>query len=637
MCGIAGVYREHPVSRELIKSMTDAIAHRGPDGEGYYVDGNLAMGHRRLAILDLSPAGAQPMATDDGRFVIVFNGEIYNHLELKKELQNSGCSFNSRSDTEVLLQGYRVWGTDLISKLNGMFAFALWDKVKRQLILARDRFGVKPLYIWVQGKQVVFGSEIKAILKYPGYTMGVNPEALDEYFTFQNLFRTHTLFKDIHHVAPATFLVVDADFTFRSHTYWDYDFNHTDSAIDFETARSGTLDLFRQAVERQMMADVRVGSYLSGGMDSGSVAAVASGKTPRLATFTCGFDMSTTTGREANFDERKDAELMSSFFKTEHYEQVINAGDLSWSMPHLVWHLEDLRVGMSYPNYYIAGLASKFVKVCLTGTGGDELYGGYPWRYYRVFRSLDSDNYYKEYYSFWQRLVPDEDKNNFFAPHVVNDLSNATPAFDIFRSVFEQNRYLRYDTPEDHITNSLYFEAKTFLSSLLIVGDKLSMAHSLEERFPFLDNDLVNFAQKIPVQWKLGNLEKMKTMDENESWKLRKFYNQFDDGKNVLRQSMRQLIPEAIITRQKQGFSAPDESWYRGENLNYVKATLLHNHAASREFIQRSYIEKIINEHVDKKINHRLLIWSFLSFEWWCKIFLEGYSIDDQLWIRPKT
>jgi len=617
--------------------MTDAIAHRGPDGDGYYVDVNLALGHRRLAILDLTPAGNQPMSDSDGQFIVVFNGEIYNYAELKLRLQERGHVFVSRTDTEVLLHGYREWGLKMIPMLNGMFAFALWDSKNRELILARDRFGVKPLYLWRNGTEFVFGSEIKAILRYPNFSVDVNYNALNEYFTFQNLFGSATLFKGIEQLPPASIVRIGSNFEMHSQTYWDFDFGRPDATMSSETACEETLRLFKQAVVRQMMADVRVGAYLSGGMDSGSVTAVASKETPRLATFTCGFDMSATTGREANFDERKDAELMSSHFKTEHYEQVINAGDLSWSMPHLVWHLEDLRVGMSYPNYYIAGLASKFVKVCLTGTGGDELYGGYPWRYYRVFRSINSEDYLKEYYSFWQRLVSDEDKKHLFTPEVLRSMPNGRSTFEIFRSVFSCNQDLKYNSPEDHIANSLYFEAKTFLNGLLIVGDKLAMAHSLEERFPFLDNDLVDFAQKIPIRWKLANLEKMKTMDENESWKLRKFYTEFDDGKNVLRQAMRQLIPEAIVKRQKQGFSAPDESWYRGENLKYVKDTLLNKRASSKDFISRSFVEKIIGEHVDQKFNHRLLIWSLLSFEWWCKIFLEGYAVNDQLWVRQRV
>ncbi|HIE72781.1 MAG TPA: asparagine synthase, partial [Flavobacteriales bacterium] len=254
--------------------------------------------------------------------------------------------------------------------------------------------------------------------------------------------------------------------------------------------------------------------------------------------------------------------------------QVINSGDIRWSLPRVVWHLEDLRVGMSYPNYYISRLASKFVKVCLQGTGGDELYGGYPWRYYRVFDSLNQKEFFNNYYDFWQRLVTIEKRKKLFTRFAGKHMDFAEPK-RVFERVFTFNSKLKYETPEQHINNSLYFEIKTFLPGLLLVGDKLSMANGLEERFPFLDNELVNFAQKIPIKHKLANLGKMKRLDENDLKKRKKFYTNYDDGKNVLRKAMMEFLPTEIIKRQKQGFSAPDESWYRDENADYVKELLL--------------------------------------------------------------
>jgi asparagine synthase (glutamine-hydrolysing) len=376
-----------------------------------------------------------------------------------------------------------------------------------------------------------------------------------------------------------------------------------------------------------MVSDVPIGSYLSGGMDSGSIAVSASKHIDRLYTFTCGFDMSEVTGVEANYDERRDAELTANYIKSEHYEQVINAGDLSWSLPRLVWHLEDLRVGMSYPNFYIARLASKFVKVCLQGTGGDELFGGYPWRYYRIFKSLSQRDFFNQYYDFWQRMIPQGQNKNLFTDNVLKNIDLDAPR-SIFEKVFLFNNKLRYDSPENHINNSLYFEIKTFLPGLLIVGDKLSMAHGLEERFPFLDNELVDFAQKIPVRHKLGNLEMLKRIDENEFRDKRTLYTEYDDGKNVLRKAMEDILPEKIVNRKKQGFSAPDESWYRGENAAYVKELLQNKKTISSEFIDQGFITNMIEEHINKKINHRLLLWSLMNFEWWCRIFLNGERIQ---------
>ncbi|MEO6190981.1 MAG: asparagine synthase C-terminal domain-containing protein, partial [Saprospiraceae bacterium] len=483
------------------------------------------------------------------------------------------------------------------------------------------------LYYWMNGTGLVFASEIKAIIQHPEYKIELERNALNEYFTFQNVFAYHTLFKGVFMLPPANTVFLNRQNPILKHSsWWDYDFSAPSENMDMNEAVLETERLFKQAVTRQMISDVPVGTYLSGGMDSGSIAAIASQKVNRLASFTCGFDMSHVTGVESNYDERRDAESIASFLGTEHYEQVIHSGDIRWSLPRVVNHLEDLRVGMSYPNYYISRLASKFVKVCLQGTGGDELFGGYPWRYYRVFQSLDARTFYDNYYEFWQRLVKENDKVKLFQPNVYSNIEIDAPRA-LFERVFTFNKKLKYNTPEDHISNSLYFEIKTFLAALLIVGDKLAMANGLEERFPFLDNDLVNFAQKIPVKHKLGNLELMKKIDENIQGNKRNLYKQYDDGKNVLRKAMADILPEQVIQRKKQGFSAPDESWYRGANAEYVKELLLNKKTLMSEFINPEYVKTIIDEHINHKINHRLLIWSFLNFEWWCKIFLNGEKV----------
>ena len=629
MCGIAGIlkFNQNPVSNQEVQAMTNALQHRGPDGEGIFIDEYVGLGHRRLAILDISPRGAQPMRSKDGKWVIVFNGCVYNFNALKLELQSKGHSFVSTSDTEVIAEGLAAYGPVFFKRLDGMFAIGAWNIETKELWLTRDRYGIKPLYYYLGNGTLLFASEIKAFLDQKSFKVALDSEALTEYFTFQNIFTYHTLFKNVFMLPPANTVKITKDTTSVTHnSWWDYDFTQPDEKMSFEDAKRETERLFTNAVAKQMVADVPVGSYLSGGMDSGSITAIASTHVHRLYTFTCGFDMSEVTGVEANYDERRDAELMANHFKTEHYEQVMNAGDLRWSLPRLVWHLEDLRVGMSYPNFYISRLASKFVKVCLQGTGGDELYGGYPWRYYRIFKSAGRQDFLDQYYDFWQRLVPDNDRQDLFNGQLAGKVDFAKPR-QVFDRVFRFNEKLQYDTPEQHINNSLYFEIKTFLSGLLLVGDKLSMAHGLEERFPFLDNDLVAFAQTIPIRHKLGNLENMKRIDENQYMKKKKAYTEFDDGKNVLRQAMKGFIPEAIINRKKQGFSAPDESWYRGENANYVKELLQNGKTVSGEFINQKYIARIIDEHINKKINHRLLIWSFMNFEWWCRIFLKGEKV----------
>jgi asparagine synthase (glutamine-hydrolysing) len=630
VCGIAGIFNINgkPVADKHIRQMTSALAHRGPDGEDVFVNENMALGHRRLAILDTSPKACQPMPSKNGEWIIVFNGCIYNFHELKKELQSKGHSFISTGDTEVIVEGLAEYGPSFFERLNGMFAIGAWNTKTRELWLSRDRFGVKPLYYYLKNGTFLFASEIKAFFSHSAFSIELNYHSLNEYFTFQNQFTYQTLFNGVYMLPQAnTVCINSATSEIVHHSWWDYDFSQTDEKISFDDACSETKRLFSNAVARQMVADVPVGSYLSGGMDSGSIAVIAASHTSRLCTFTCGFDMSEVTGVEANYDERRDAELTANFIKSEHYEQVMNAGDLSWSLPRLVWHLEDLRVGMSYPNYYISRLASKFVKVCLQGTGGDELFGGYPWRYYRIFKSLSREDFFNQYYDFWQRMVPNGRNDQLFNNHVLNKIDLQGPR-KIFERVFLFNEKLRYDSPENHINNSLYFEIKTFLPGLLLVGDKLSMANGLEERFPFLDNDLANFAQKIPVRYKLRNLESMKRVDENEFRDKKSLYTEFDDGKNVLRKAMEDILPERIVNRKKQGFSAPDESWYRGENAAYMKQLLLDKKAVSSEFINRDFVSKMINEHIDKKINHRLLLWSLMNFEWWCRIFLNGEKIE---------
>jgi len=628
MCGIAGIlnFDRQPIAQSTIKDMVDMIAHRGPDGEGIYIDDFLALGHRRLSILDVSPTGSQPMASKNEDWIIIFNGCIYNYLDLKVVLKNKGHHFISTGDTEVICEGLSEYGPDFFKKLDGMFAIAAWHKPSKTLWLSRDRYGVKPLYYYQQNGVLLFASEIKAFLKHPKFKVEVNLSALNEYFTFQNVFTYNTLFKGVTMLPPANTVKINLDTPLLHNSWWDYNFTEPDNSISLVDATAETERLLTKAVAKQMVADVPVGSYLSGGMDSGSLSVLASKHVDRLYTFTAGFEMSEVNGVEAGYDERIDAELTANFIKSEHYEQVLNAGDIKWALPKVVWHLEDLRVGMSYPNYYISRLASKFVKVCLQGTGGDELYGGYPWRYYRVFQSMDQKSFFNNYYGFWQRLTNDEDKKHLFQSDVFNEIKVDEPR-TIFERVFTFNDKLKYDTAEEQIQNSLYFEIKTFLPGLLLVGDKLAMASGLEERFPFLDNDLVNFAQKIPVKHKLGNLELMKKVDENLIGDKKKVYSEFDDGKTVLRRAMKDILPERIVNRKKQGFSAPDESWYRGENAAYVKELLLGKNIACHQFIQPSFIEKTIYEHCEKRINHRLLLWSLMNFEWWCRIFLNNEKI----------
>jgi asparagine synthase (glutamine-hydrolysing) len=623
MCGIAGILNLSgaPADRTLVERMTDAIEHRGPDAEGQYVEGNVGLGNRRLAIIDLSPAGSQPMTSESGDLVVTYNGEIYNFRELRAELERLGRNFRSRSDTEVLLQAYEEWGESCLDRFNGMFAFAIWDRRRRELFLARDRYGIKPLYYTRIGSTFLFVSEIKSLLEHPDFRAELSYSHLLEYFTFQNIFSDGTLFKGVTLLPPGHRLRIGADGIDDVRQYWDFHFEEQTGGSDEEYVEE-LERLFTQAVERQLVSDVPVGAFLSGGMDSGSITSIAARALPYLATFTGGFDLTSASGLELAFDERRKAERLSYLCKTEHYEVVLKAGDMERCLPALVWHLEDPRVGQSYPNYYISRLSSKFVKVVLSGGGGDELFGGYPWRYYRAVVNDDFDHYIEKYYRFWHRLIPNVEIARFFRPDVWNEISDIR-TIDIFRSKLP-DRERPPATPEEYVNYSLYLEAKTFLHGLLLVEDKLSMAHSLETRVPFLDNDLVEFAQRLPVRLKLRNLGDVVRLNENEPGpKTQKYFERTRDGKLILRQALARYVSDSLADEVKRGFSGPDASWFRGESIEYVNNVIHDDSALMYRFLEPTTVRRLVDEHVSGVQNRRLLLWSLLNFEHWCGLFLD--------------
>jgi len=625
MCGIAGIFNldGQAISLLTLNKMTDAISHRGPDGEGFYNDGFIGLGHRRLAIIDLSNAGHQPMISQDSNIVLTYNGEIYNFKELRTELELLGYKFKSKTDSEVVLNAWVEWGEKCVNRFNGMFAFAVWDKCKQTLSLARDRYGIKPLYYAQWGSTFLFGSEQKAILQHPEAKKEIDNKALLEYFTFQNIFTNRTLLKKVKLLEPASIASIKyaKDKTINITQYWDFHFEEPKKLQDKQEYQEELDRLLRQAVQRHLITDVEIGSYLSGGMDSGTLTALASAELPYIKTFTCGFDLSSASGLELAFDEREKAEALSAQYKTEHYEMVLKAGDMERSLPKLAYHLEESRVGQSYPNFYAAQLASKFVKVVLSGGAGDELFGGYPWRYYRAIVNTDFEHYIDQYYVFWQRLIPNIEIQKVFSP-IWKDVKDVWTR-DIFRDVF-LNHKNELQTPEDYINHSLYFEAKTFLHGLLIVEDKLSMAHSMETRLPFMDNDLVDFAIKCPVNMKLNNLTKVIRLNENNPGnKKSRFFQKTKDGKQILREVMSKYVSNEVISSKKQGFSSPDASWFRGESIDFVKRKLKDDNAPIYSFLDYSAVSSLLDSHFDGSANRRLLIWSLLNVNQY--LYNEGF------------
>ena len=681
MCGIAGAVslNHEPLQVERLKPMVDVIAHRGPDDAGYLVyqtgtdrlvgqdftdsqfqevcpllpvidspsgrrilhseKWNLFFGHRRLSIIDLSPRGHQPMCDKGRKIWLIYNGEIYNFREIRQELKRLGYHFSSASDTEVIIHAYHQWGTDCIHRFNGMFAFALYDSRNHKVWLARDRYGIKPLYYTLTDEGTfLFGSEIKSILEYLPAGPDVDLAALNEYFSFQNIFSDRTLFSGIKLLPPGHSLELDLSNVdlnpdcigrkISKTKYWDFDFGQE---IDVPTTQleDQLYALLTQAIKRQCVSDVPVGSYLSGGMDSGTVTAITTSVFGRIATFTIGFDLSEAAGHERSFDERELAEYMANLFQTQHHERALHSGDMEAVMGNLIWHLEDLRVGQCYPNYHAAHLASKSVKVVMSGTGGDELFGGYPWRYAAAIGN-SPDAYMDNYYRYWQRLVYNREKSLLFNQEVTNqlcsmDIDGAIPfknhTLKTFRNVYPGD--IRCDSREEQVNHSLYFECKTFLHGLLVVEDKISMAHSLETRVPLLDNDLVDLACQTPVRYKIANLHEWNAFNENTSRAEKVGLERTDAGKDILRKTMGRIIPQSVTQAKKQGFSGPDESWFRGSSEKYVRDLLLDDKARINEYLNPEYVRQVIETHSSGAENKRLLIWSLLSFEWWLKQFIK--------------
>ncbi len=659
MCGVAGILKlgDRPLDPFAIKPMCDAIAHRGPDDAGYaffthgdparggeywvgFVDDefhgrsdhlpslggeyarrelprfsfDLALGHRRLSVLDLSQYGHQPMSSPDRRIWVAYNGEIYNFRELRSELEAKGHVFRTECDTEVLIHLWHEYGADCLEKIDGMFAFALVDRADRSLFLARDRFGVKPMYTAEQDGFLLFGSEPKAILASGMVERGLDPGALVEYLTFQNLYSDRAVLKGVRSL-PAGHVMripLGREGVIETRAYHaGYTGEEADWSFDESVER--VADAFTQAVERQLVSDVPVGAYLSGGMDSGSIVAVAGRSLPRLATFTGGFDLTNVSGIEQGFDERPQAERLSHLLQTEHYAVVLHAGDMPAAMEQIAYHVDDPRLGMCHQNWYVAKLASRFVKVCLAGAGGDELFGGYPWRYRQAAGATSAQSFDDAYFAYWHRLLPpgglEKMLHGDLRPYVAET-----------RGVFDQVLHggPRWDEGADDSNNllrrALHFEFKTFMHGFLAIEDRMSMAHSMESRVPFLDNRLTELAFQIPGRHKVRTAA-LESKDE---------HLETAEGKWVLRSAMESLLPRDFTQMKKQGFSPPDENWYRGPSMNYVKEILFDPRTEQRPWFDAPTVRLMLGEHFKGERNHRLLIWSLLSLEWLQRHFVDA-------------
>jgi asparagine synthase (glutamine-hydrolysing) len=637
MCGICGIaipkHLNRHVSESRIVAMRDTLAHRGPDDAGLYVDGGVGLGHRRLSIVDLG-GGRQPMANEDRRVWIVFNGEIYNHRELRSELEERGHQYRTESDTETIIHLYEELGARAVERLSGMFAFAIWDSARRELLLARDRLGIKPLYYALGGDGVLyFASEIKALIEARAVAPEINYPALPDYLANHAPSGEETLFSDFKRLLPGHTLTW-RDGVIKIRKYWDLSFaQNGHPALSDRGAIEQWTELFREAVRSHLMADVPLGVFLSGGVDSSAIAAVMSdmARGP-VKTFSVGF-----AEREAN--ELEYARMVARAFNTDHHEVIVGPDEFFAVMPRLIWHEDEPLAHLaSVPLYFVSELAASHVKVVLTGEGSDEMMAGY-YRYWKTVYNLSLGARYHG----WtpeaiRRAARDWIDRLPIGSALRHKLSRTflsrTPDvenlyLDNF-AVFSREQQLRLLTPEAKsragaldpyatarrrlaqsdatttLNRLLYADTKTYLHELLMKQDQMSMAASLESRVPFLDHTLVEFTARLPERMKLRRLT----------------------TKYVLRRSMKGVLPETILTRPKMGFPAPVGAWFRGAYRSVIEDYALSARSLDRGVFDPAFVRKLAAEHQSGARDHSQRLWSLVNFEMWARQFIDGETHD---------
>lgn len=635
MCGIAGIAFSSRSGRSananVLKRMCDVIRHRGPDDEGFFVDGGVGLGHRRLSIVDVA-AGHQPMTNEDGSLKITYNGEIYNHADYRAELEASGHVYQTHCDTETILHLYEEHGERCVEYLRGMFAFALWDNKTRKLFIARDRLGVKPLYYaQTQDGSLYFSSEIKSLLASGDIKAEVNYDVLPDYLANHAPSGTQTLYRGINRLLPGhTLTWVDGKVTIKC--FWDLQFeNVEDSKRTDKDYIAEWKELFETSVRLRLMADVPLGMFLSGGIDSSAIAAVMSKLVDEpIKTFSVGF-----SEREAN--ELEYARLVADKFKTNHHEILLTPEEFFAALPRLIWHEDEPLAHLaSIPLYFVSKLAAQHVKVVLTGEGSDELLAGY----YRYRTTVYNQAIGNSFHSFTSEPIRQAIKNRIEGLSAGSkvkrklsrtflclkpDLENIY--FDNF-AVFSramQERLLTADAKERlgsidpyHTLKSLvdrtdattllnrllYADTKTYLHELLMKQDQMSMAASIESRVPFLDHKLVEFTARLPERLKL------------RGW----------TTKYILRESMKGVLPDVILKRRKMGFPVPVGSWFRGQFRSVIDEYVLSERALGRGLFEPDYLKRIVTAHQSGLENHADRLWSLLNLEIWFRQFIDGES-----------
>jgi asparagine synthase (glutamine-hydrolysing) len=622
MCGITGIFEfrnRSLLERETIHRMNDTIVHRGPDDEGVHVGPGVGFGFRRLSIIDLS-GGHQPISNEDGSVWVMLNGEIYNYLELRHELETRGHQFRTHSDTESIVHLYEEYGEDCFRRLRGMFAIALWDSRQRKLLLARDRVGKKPLFYAANGDRILFGSELKALLAADGLPRDIDPEALSDYFSFGYISAPKTIYRAVRKVLPGHF-VVASEQSLREVAYWDLSFANIENRSEAEWCEL-LRDQLCEATRVRLMSDVPLGAFLSGGIDSSSIVAMMSRLTARpVTTCSIGFE-------EEEFDEAGYAKQIAERFRTDHHEQVVqpNAVEL---MDKLAWHFDEPFADSSaIPTYYVSQIARRHVTVALGGDGGDESFAGYrryyfdqfenrlrrwvppsvrrtvfgplgrwypplawaprPFRARATFQSLSRsplDGYFHSVSIF----RPDE-KTRLFTPAFKDQLGGYN-SLDVL-----QHYYDRADT-DDLLSKIQYVDVKTYLpDDILAKVDRASMAVSLEVRAPLLDHCLMETVARIPSSLKLQGRE----------------------GKYIFKKAMEEILPRETLYRKKQGFAVPLAHWFRHDLHDLAYEQLF---ARDDGILDRKFLKRIWNEHQSSHYDRSAHLWAVLMYRAWAKMF----------------
>ncbi|MBW2003230.1 MAG: asparagine synthase (glutamine-hydrolyzing) [Deltaproteobacteria bacterium] len=621
MCGICGILNfdsEMTVRQPEIDRMVNQLLHRGPDDSGVWLDERIALGHVRLAVIDLSKAANQPMSNEDGSIWITCNGEVYNFFELRKKLESKGHRFRSRSDTEVIIHLYEEEGIDCVDHLRGMFAFAIWDENKKQLLLARDRMGQKPLYYYEDREKLLFASEIKGILASGLVKKSPDYGALYQYLCLGYVPHPKTGFENINKLSPGHRLVISGS-NIVLEPYWslDKDFNQSEVLDESETSQR-LIDLLMEATRIRMVSDVPLGGLLSGGIDSNAVVAMMSRCAGQVKTFTIGFE-------DKLYDERKEARFLANRLETDHHEMVVRP-DIIDILPKIVRAYDEPFADPSaIPSYYVAQMARQHVKVVLNGDGGDENFAGYgtyiqgivgswaekiPQNLGRILSKILCQKKPGKFQSLAQVLALSGKSQAW----IFNSLKLIAPLIQVnsllsedFRKMVQEidaighlvELYESFDRG-DHINTMLAVDLKTFLpDDLLFKIDIATMSHGLEARSPFLDHHLVEFAAALPGNLKLKGINK----------------------KYILKLALKDLIPTEIIERPKRGFDVPVSSWLRGE-LRDIAYDMLLNNSASQQLFKEHGLETLLRDHCSGKQDFGRLIWTLLMLEmWWREFF----------------